>query len=223
MAAYISESHRYYRLAKKIREQLGEDHTASYSVVGCCASYLESVANDVIFSWQLNQREGFPNFELDAQLQTIDLDGFRERIGSYDKWSRIIHRELDPKSVSDDQLASLQRLIRLRNRLVHLKPTEQIEGEAQSRGPEEVLGYLFAAGIIEDPFASGVYWADVITHGVSDWAIDLVTQFLGHAFHTTFFEPFGIQVLRWECQQLGILQEKQANQSVQTRPTSRPV
>jgi len=203
MAAYISESHRYFRLAKKIRAELNDDNTASYSVVGSCASYLESVANDVIFSWQFNQKNGFSNFTIDPRLQSLDIHDYKSKMGPEEKWTRILYPDRDWKAVSDEQLNQIEKVIRLRNRLVHLQPTEQVQGLANNRGPESVLSYLYEKRIVEDPNAPGVYWPDVVTHKVSDWAIELTRVFIGYAYERTFFMPFGIKVLHWESLQLG--------------------
>jgi len=203
MAAYISESFRHYNVAKKIRETMIEPPIVAYAIVSQCAFYVESVVNDVIFSWHMNRNHSFPNFELHEKLR--ECDQYNERLNINDKLLWIIHPTISEPNCTEKEYVEFKHLVSIRNSLVHLKPTEQLEdGKSNHKGPRKALNYLHQKKIIEDPFGRGVFWADVIDHKVSDWTFEVVNNLIVFMYDKTFYKPFGIQVLRWNCQLLGV-------------------
>ncbi len=203
MAGYISESYRHFNVAKKIRETVTEPSSIAYAIISQCAFYIESVVNDVIFSWHFNDKHSFPNFPLHDSL--INCDQYNERISINTKLLGILYPEENDLKCEEKEYIEFNHLINIRNNLVHLKPTEQIEdGISAHKGPKKSLNYLLKEKIIDDPFGSGVFWADVINDKVSDWSFVVVNNLINFMYNKTFYKPFGIQVLKWQCQLLGI-------------------
>lgn len=203
MAGYISESFRHYTIAKQIRESIDEPSVISYAVIAHCAIYLEAVLNDVIFAWKMNDDNDFPNFSLSDNLKEIDL--YNEQTSIYLKLNGILFPNSDDKSCQDSEFIEFKHLISIRNSLFHLKPTVQLEnGKSGYGGPKKALRYLINKNIIKsDPYGVGVFWADTIDHNVSDWALNVAGNVILYLYKKTFFKPFGIHQLSWQCQLLG--------------------
>ena len=204
MAAYISESIRHYRLAKSIMTNIGDKDYSSYAVVSQCAFYLEAVINDVIFLWRFNENNSFSNFKIHDDLKNIDL--YNERQNIKEKLNKIVYPDRQENdSNHDEEYIEFKHLISIRDRLVHLKPTEQdASGKSRFRGPTEALNYLYQKKIIANPFGKGVFWADVLREDVSRWALDLSARIVEYMYEKTYYEPFGILALSWQCQLLRI-------------------
>jgi hypothetical protein len=204
MAAYISESIRHYRLAESIMTTLGDKDYSSYAVISQCAFYLEAVINDVIFLWQFNEDNSFPNFKIHDDLKSIDL--YNEKLNIKSKLNKIVYPDRQEDDINhDEEYIEFKHLISIRDRLVHLKPTEQgASGESLFRGPKSSLNYLYQKQIIGNPFGKGVFWADVLREDLSCWALELSARMVEYMYEKTYYEPFGIQALRWQCQLLGV-------------------
>ena len=183
---------------------LGDKEYAAYAIISQCAFYLESVINDVIFSWQLNEDNSFPNFKLHNELKQIDL--YNERTNIKRKLDMILYPEGSGNEINHDEVyIEFKHLISIRDRLVHLKPTEQGEsGESLFSGPTSALNYLYQKMIVRNPFERGVFWADVLREGSSRWALGLASRMVEYMYEKTYYEPFGIQTLNWQCQLFGV-------------------
>jgi hypothetical protein len=149
MAAYISESFRHYRLAESILDTLGDKDYSSYAIISQCAFYLEAVINDVIFLWQFNDANSFPNFKIHNDLEQVDL--YNGNMNIEDKLNKIVYPDRQ-----DKEYIEFKHLISIRNRLVHLKPTARgVSGESSFSGPKRPLNYLYQKKIVRNPFEKG--------------------------------------------------------------------
>jgi hypothetical protein len=221
MSGYISESFRFLELAQNSLKDFSNNKN-SFTCIVFSAFYLEGVINDIIFNDQLfNQL----HTEFFAKKQTFiqkiltlikglfskneyyDFDLYNER-KSFENKTRLIFEKYKYSGYWEDkEYIELRHLFLIRGFLAHLKPIKQKDtGHPEIKIGKSALNYLHKnLKIIDDPFARGVFWTDVIMKKeVAEWAIQVAKNSVYYLYNKTFTPPFGNHILDSHCLKLGI-------------------
>ncbi|MBU2566155.1 hypothetical protein KKG46_01190 [Patescibacteria group bacterium] len=222
MSGYISESFRFLELAQNNFKNFS-DNKDSFTCIIFSAFYIEGVINDIIFHDQLlNQqyKEFFAKKEKPLFQKILnfikgpfikdeyhDFDLYNER-KSFENKTRLIFEKYKNDNFRDDkEYIELKHLFLIRGFLAHLKPIKQDdEGHPEIKICKSALNYLHKnLKIIDDPFARGVFWTDVIMKKeVAEWAIQVAKNSVEYLYNKTFKAPLGNSILDFHCLRLSI-------------------
>tara|TARA_R110002050_G_scaffold253628_1_gene391832 strand:- start:8774 stop:9400 length:627 start_codon:yes stop_codon:yes gene_type:complete len=208
MAGYISESFRYYEIAKNNLINF-QDNKCAFTCVLFSAMYVEGVINDIIFSDKLTDRvlAKYKNIEPD---NNYDFDLYHDRTSFDSKLAAIFEKYSFDNYEGDKKYIELKHLISIRNSLVHLKPLEQnSKGKSIIRVSKKALNYLHNnLKIISSPFDSGVFWTDTLMNKeVAEWSINVAKQSVEYLYDVTFIPLNGNHQLDFHLKRLRIEKE----------------
>lgn len=205
MPGYISEGIRYFRVANSHREMVESDSQNAFVSVIFSAMYIESVLNEVIFLDQVTAR--MYKERVGAHKQSMELDIYNEMESFINKLHLILGHYGLSNYEQDAEFIELSHLMTIRGFLVHLKPVEQMpDGESERKICKAALNYMHRTlKIIDDPFARGVFWTDVLMKKeVADWAVNTVVAGVKWMFTKTHDGHLGNHTLSWHCQLTGV-------------------